>query len=186
MPVTDYQPTYSPAKEAIYYQQTGACHRTGNEFPLYNSELYKDLMRQHLLKNAISDYLSQHLEKRSMKIAQSFEKKLKNHFAAFEGIDLRGVRAASAFATTFSLLTNPDKIGVDLTDEASVFITLIYPCGKNAYLEFFFEPGKFEPVQHNVNIYENKKVVFAFSGKFEESLRAFFQQIPLASIEVEF
>lgn len=184
MIVADYQPTYFPSQEAILYQQTGGYYRAGNDFPLYNSELYKDLHRQHLLKNAISDYLKQNLKKRALKVAQSFEKKLKNHLAAFEQIDLSSVRAAYAFSTFFCLLTNPDKIGVDLTDEPSVFITLVYPDGKNAYLEFFFEPGKTEPVQHNINIYENKKAVFAYSGGFLESLKAFLEIISPAPIEV--
>ena len=161
-------------------------HHTDDVLNLFNSELYKALLRQQLMQNAIVNYFKQHLEKRSMKIAQSFERKLKNHLASFEGIDLRGVRAASALTTTFCLLTNPEKIGLDLTEEPSVFITLVYPGGKNAYLEFYFEPGVQKPVQHNINIYENKKAVFAFSGEFEESLNAFLQQIPPTPIEVEF
>lgn len=184
MIIADYQPTYFPPQEAMFCQQTGGHFRTGNELPLYNSELYQELQRQNILKNAISDYFKQHLEKRALKIAQSFEKKLKLHLAAFEEIDLRSVRATSAYATTLCLLTNPEKIGVDLTNEPSVFITLVYPDGKNAYLEFFFEAGKTEPVQHNIIIYEHKKVAFAYSAGFLESLKAFLVQIPPAPIEI--
>jgi len=145
--------------------------------------LFKDLQPQYV-HNIISDYLKQHLLKRSQKIAQSFEKKLGLHLSAFDGIDLNIVRAASAFATTYCLLTNPDKIGLDLTNEPSVFVTLVYPNGKNAYLEFFFEVEKKEPVQHNIIIYEHKKVVFAYSGGFLESLEEFLIQIPPAPIEI--
>ena len=186
MLTADFQPTYFPAQETFLHQPISEGLRTGANFPLYNSKLFKELHQQHILKNAINDYFKQHLEKRALKITQSFEKKLKNHLAAFEGVDLNIVRAAAAFSSTFCLLTNPEKFGIDLTNEPSVFITLVYPGAKNAYLEFFFDPGKTEPVQHNINIYENKKAVFAYSGGFLESLQAFFKQIPPASIEIMF
>jgi hypothetical protein len=184
MITADYQPTYFAPKESMFYQRTSGHYRTGNELPLYNSELYQELQRQNILKNAISDYFKQNLEKRALKIAQSFEKKLKFHLAAFEETDLRSVRASAALSTIFCLLTNPEKIGLDLTDEPSVFITLVYPNGKNAYLEFFIEAAKTEPVQHNIIIYEHKKVVFAYSGGFLESLEEFLIQIPPAPIEI--
>lgn len=186
MITADYQPTLSPPQETVFHHQTSGYYRTGNELPLYNSKLYQELHQQNILKNAVSDYFKQHLEKRALKIAQLFENKLKYQLAVFEEIDLRSVRDSVAFSTFFCLLTNPEKIGVDLTDDPSVFITLVYPNGKNAYLEFFFEPGKNEPAQHNINIYENKKVVFAYSGGFLKSLQEFLKQIPPAPLEITF
>ena len=135
------------------------------------------MREQFILQNAIAEYFKQYLWKRLLKVAQSFEKKLPSHLAAFEGIDPNIVRTFTLFTTNLCLLTNPDKIGVDMTDEPSVFMTLVYP-DKNAYLECFFDPGKTQPVQVNINIYENKKAVFAYSGDFMESLKSFLEHIP--------
>ena len=140
---------------------------------LYNSDLYKEMVRKQLAADFVWDRIKQHVSERLIRLGEIFWQKQPAHAAAFSGIEMDIVNAYSKCAAEFCLLTFPQKITVDLTDDASVFFTLRYNDQVNAYHELFFEPEAQEPVQHNVNISAHKNLVFAYSGKFDHSIQAF-------------
>lgn len=186
MVISDNPSIYYNAQEKIEQILPPKTDSTANDLSSYNSSSFNSLRQQEPFEYAPSDYIQQNFEKRGLKIAQSFEKKLINNLSFFNQIDLRIVRATAIFATTLLIRTNPEKIGIDPTNEPSILFTLTYSGNKNAYLEFFFESESLEPVQTNIIIYENKKAIFAFGGKFKESIEAFFEQIPIPGVKIKF
>ncbi len=89
----------------------------------------------------------------------------------FLGVTFQEIQEVASNLATTLRHTSPDKMSVELTADATVFLTCIYP-GMNAYVEAHFEPN--EETEVVVNAYEDKKSVFACGGSLAESLQAFF------------
>ncbi len=171
----DYPPAYFPPAQEVSYIKPARGNREGG-LDFLNSGLYKELVKRPST-DVIIERLIKHLTERLTKVGEIFEQKLLAHVDDFKGIDLDMVRKATYFVAQFGLLTNPDRFTVDLTDDASVVLTLRYAGNKDAYLELYFEPGIQEPVQHIVLISENKENIFAYNGDFLQSLSAFMNEM---------
>lgn len=89
----------------------------------------------------------------------------------FSGVTFPEVQEVASNLAATLLHTSPEKMSVELTVDATVFLSCIYS-GMNAYVEAHFEPK--EETEVVVNVYEDKKSVFAFGGSLAESLQAFF------------
>lgn len=89
----------------------------------------------------------------------------------FSGVTFREVQEVASNLVATLLHTSPERMSVELTADATVFFTCMYP-GMNAYVEGHFEPR--EETEVVVNAYEDKKPVFACGGSLAESLQAFF------------
>ena len=89
---------------------------------------------------------------------------------AFQGINPHAVKQSLGTAIVF-LLAQPEKISVDATPDASVFVTATYATGHTTYLEIFLEPGQAQPVEAVVNIYASDgSCAFAFGGTLPDTL----------------
>ena len=89
----------------------------------------------------------------------------------FVGVTFREVQEVASNLAATLLNTSPEKMSVELTVDATVFFTCMYP-DMNAYIEAHFEPGE-EP-EVVINVYEDKKPVYAYGGTLVESLQAFY------------
>ncbi len=143
-------------------------------FGAHPSEItvYKPYFRE-LLDDLLKDYFLE-TDVRYRKVILRLEKKLADGNDSFKNINSNAVLAYSSFFLSWALLTNPEKISADVTGDSSVFFTVMYP-GKNAYFELFFAKGQEEPEEVVYNVYQDKIPVDAYSGKFTDTLKAFFK-----------
>ena len=89
----------------------------------------------------------------------------------FSGVDFREVQDITSKLAATLVHTSPEKMSVELTTDASVFFTCIYP-DINAYVEAHFEAE--EETEVVINAYKNKQAVYAYGGTLTASLQAFY------------
>ena len=177
------QKVYFPAQETLQYVQTTNYCSVDEQLTL-NSSIFQHLTKEEILKNAIINYYYNHIERRIRKLSHSAELKLKKQTDAFKAIDLNLVRYYTALTSSYCLLTQPNKIAIDVTSDPSVFFTLKYENKKNAYLEIFFDNENEGQIQLNANIYQDKELVFAYGGEYLNTFKAFLKQVPI-NINIE-
>ena len=66
-----------------------------------------------------------------------FKKRWEQGQSAFSGISHKEVLKRSGALAVFLLLTNPEKVSVDVTPDGTVFFTAVY-LEENAYIEAHF------------------------------------------------
>lgn len=89
----------------------------------------------------------------------------------YSGVDFREVQDITSKLAATLVHTSPEKMSVELTADATVFFTCIYP-GINAYVEAHFDPV--EATEVVINVYKNKQAVYAYGDTLAESLQAFY------------
>lgn len=89
----------------------------------------------------------------------------------FSEVDFREVQDITSKLAATLVYTSPERMSVELTADATVFFTCIYPY-INAYVEAHFDPD--EQAEVVINAYANKKPVYAYGGTLTESLQAFY------------
>ncbi len=101
-----------------------------------------------------------------------FKKRWEQGQVAFAGISHKDVLKRSGALAVFVLLTNPEKVSVDVTPDATVFFTAVYE-EENAYVEAHFAPN--EETEIVFNIYQNGVPVLAHGGEFDTAVNQYIQ-----------
>lgn len=169
LPITiDLPPTGTNRIE--YDLQQISSHDSSEELFLFNSTDYVhtktfsgDIARQDLIRQFLRRY---------DQLMVRFKKNWQNGQEAFAGISKNEVFKTSGLLSAFILSTNPDKVAVEVTPEATVFFTVIY-MEENAYVEAHFAPD--EKPEIVFNIYRNGAPVLAYGGEFAPAIDQYIQ-----------
>ena len=164
----DLPPTGTEGLE-YFFQQSPEPEARGELFVFNTTEYLQagsfstDIAHQDILRQ---------FQRRYDQLTLLFKKRWEQGQSAFSGISHKEVFKRSVSLAVFILLTNPEKISVDVTPDATVFFTALY-AEENAYVEAHFAPD--EETEVVFNIYRKGVPVLAHGGEFDPAVNQYIQ-----------
>ena len=166
IPAFDIPPTGTVRTE--YYTLHNYAPDNKEESFLFNTKEYLKLEGSSG-DIARHDFICQ-FQRRFYQLMFKFMKRWTLEQRIFIDIPEKDVLFTSSLLTAIIVATNPKQVTVDITPDATIFYTVIYP-NKNAYFEIHFSAG--EETELVFNIYRNDVPAHAYGGEFKQSLNQY-------------